>query len=525
MKNQCHLSVMPFIAFALALFLSFAVSVSPRSIAQEVGAQEVETSSASPVIDVQAQIFPILTTQCISCHGPDKADGELRLDRLEHIERGGHSGNPILGNVELSELLRRISSSNPDYRMPEGQPPLSDEQIELFRAWIASGAEWPEDATVPALPAHTTPVEQPKVSTELTLERRFNHLLDDAMSVHEKISVMLVPLLGLLIAIVVFERAKKNWLSKEATARSENNDVVNDVDSKPSALVRAALSASGLHYLSAFLIICMASLLLYHVRRVGELNSVLLVAKQSGGSLADDLPETRGALVAEGLEIYRSKHPPRMGGDYYRGNDERNQALFNNGYYRTAVLSVSLRDQNDRRLDWNDRIETEKCFVKFEVEQSPYATPELFQTVAMRACYVMDATTLADSPPPAHLTEFPGGKKWYATYPIIVEQPETENIKGILGVYNGSSPHYAVGYDIKVVDGVIAPTSELWLGSVLLPGKVVFPKENEIAFNEWFDFLPIPEITRPHTSDPELLGISEHEPYLESLQPEEETPP
>ena len=28
---------------------------------------------------------------------------------------------------------------------------------------------------------------------------------------------------------------------------------------------------------------------------------------------------------------------------------------------------------------------------------------------------------------------------------------------------------------------------------------------------EWFDFAPIPEIDGPHTKDPDLLGVSEHE--------------
>ena len=67
-------------------------------------------------------IAPILTTHCYSCHGPDSESrkADLRLDRLSEVISASESETTILnpGRPELSELLRRITTDDPDVRMP-----------------------------------------------------------------------------------------------------------------------------------------------------------------------------------------------------------------------------------------------------------------------------------------------------------------------------------------------------------------------------------------------------------------------
>ncbi|WP_152051138.1 PSD1 and planctomycete cytochrome C domain-containing protein [Tautonia marina] len=91
-------------------------------------------------------IRPILSDNCLFCHGPDPSDrrGSLRLDQLDdaRADRGGYR---VIDrdNPEASELLFRITSEDELDRMPppDSGKELTNEQIELLRRWIAEGAE------------------------------------------------------------------------------------------------------------------------------------------------------------------------------------------------------------------------------------------------------------------------------------------------------------------------------------------------------------------------------------------------
>ncbi len=90
-------------------------------------------------------IQPILS-RCVSCHGPGKSRGGLRLDgragALAVLDSGARAVVP--GKPELSELLHRVTHTDPRKRMPPKGEPVSPAQVEALRRWIAAGAEWPE---------------------------------------------------------------------------------------------------------------------------------------------------------------------------------------------------------------------------------------------------------------------------------------------------------------------------------------------------------------------------------------------
>src|SRR5262249_6656136 len=58
----------------------------------------------------------------------------------------GDSGKSIIspGRPEDSELIRRVEAGNAEERMPPKSAPLGPEQIQILRAWIQQGANWPE---------------------------------------------------------------------------------------------------------------------------------------------------------------------------------------------------------------------------------------------------------------------------------------------------------------------------------------------------------------------------------------------
>ena len=79
-----------------------------------------------------------MLSRCVSCHGPAKQRGGLRLDSAAHILRGGDSGPAIAPTqIETSLLLRRVRSTVED-RMPPAGPPLTSSEIEALSLWIGS---------------------------------------------------------------------------------------------------------------------------------------------------------------------------------------------------------------------------------------------------------------------------------------------------------------------------------------------------------------------------------------------------
>jgi len=105
--------------------------------------------ATEPTIDFVTQIQPILADRCISCHGPRKSKGRLRLDSADGVFRLDDIVIP--GDAEESEFYYRIVLPEEDEdRMPGGKGgPLTAEQIELVRLWIDEGAPWPEGLVIP----------------------------------------------------------------------------------------------------------------------------------------------------------------------------------------------------------------------------------------------------------------------------------------------------------------------------------------------------------------------------------------
>jgi mono/diheme cytochrome c family protein len=101
-------------------------------------------------VDFNRDIRPILSNHCHKCHGPDAqqrkggADG-LRLDVREAAtaDLGGYAAI-VPGNLEKSELVRRITSTDADERMPpkESGKTLSPREIDLLRKWVEQGATY-----------------------------------------------------------------------------------------------------------------------------------------------------------------------------------------------------------------------------------------------------------------------------------------------------------------------------------------------------------------------------------------------
>jgi len=88
-------------------------------------------------------VVPIMGAKCVSCHGPARQKGRLRLDNIASLQRGGHSGPVIIpGNVSLSELLNviKLPIRSDDHMPPVDHPQVSAVELAALSFWIDQGA-------------------------------------------------------------------------------------------------------------------------------------------------------------------------------------------------------------------------------------------------------------------------------------------------------------------------------------------------------------------------------------------------
>ncbi|MEO0793835.1 MAG: c-type cytochrome domain-containing protein [Verrucomicrobiota bacterium] len=93
----------------------------------------------------EAHIVPILEQHCVTCHGPDKSKGKLRLDTPEFMLAGGSEGPALVVDLPLeSPLLGRIllDETDEDVMPPEGKKRLSPAEVAAIEEWLALGARF-----------------------------------------------------------------------------------------------------------------------------------------------------------------------------------------------------------------------------------------------------------------------------------------------------------------------------------------------------------------------------------------------
>ena len=107
--------------------------------------------STDPLLNVsleEAEVFehvvmPVLKNKCVGCHKASKQKGELRMDQPELLLKGGESGPAIVpGDILNSLMIERIHLplEDEDHMPPEGKPQLSEGEVAILEAWIATGA-------------------------------------------------------------------------------------------------------------------------------------------------------------------------------------------------------------------------------------------------------------------------------------------------------------------------------------------------------------------------------------------------
>jgi mono/diheme cytochrome c family protein len=83
-------------------------------------------------------IQPMFDAHCISCHGPKKEKGKLRLDTLEATLKGGKNPTFVIGKPNSSMLLSRVflDRTAGDVMPPKDEKPMTEKQKEALYAFV-----------------------------------------------------------------------------------------------------------------------------------------------------------------------------------------------------------------------------------------------------------------------------------------------------------------------------------------------------------------------------------------------------
>ncbi|MFV0445793.1 MAG: c-type cytochrome domain-containing protein [Planctomycetaceae bacterium] len=481
-------------------------------LATTLGKSSAADPAAAGPVDFALDVFPILKHRCLGCHG-EPAAGSLRLDKKQHAERGGHTGSPILStDVNTNAILIRVTSDDPSIRMPKDAPALSPAEQQVLRHWVEQGAEWKDVVRQPMLESHASYEFQwrnlqPWDPRDWS-DQRFG-------SLEWWFWRMGGPLTAVLLWIGLCDRGRY-WMRTRHPR----------VQPPRGAVWRWLAVTPRTAQLLALLSLAFIAVWIFHQQqgRAADQEVADLRAQISG--LNRRLNPAEAAADGTPPKPLPPRHPPRFGGEYYRGNDERSAKLFNGGFYRTCTFRVWLVDRDGNRLHPGDEADLPSARLQVEIEKAPGTTPVLFAEDIMKNSYLSrlpPGVTVED--PAMQIAGFQpaGTDRWIARLPIRWREESTQVVgeyflcRGRPPARGGSAAdvHYAGEYSIELRQGRIGPASQLWLGCIFRTEKVLVPSEGQIPDDEWFSFRPIPEIVGQQTTDdPKLLGIDAYRDVL-----------
>ena len=119
-------------------------------LASEPAFAQAPAPANSPAIDFSRDIKPILSNNCFFCHGPDPAERKggkdgLRLDTEAGAwaDQGGAFA-VVKGEPEKSELIKRVTATDPDLQMPPKATGkrLTEREVSLLKEWIKQGGKY-----------------------------------------------------------------------------------------------------------------------------------------------------------------------------------------------------------------------------------------------------------------------------------------------------------------------------------------------------------------------------------------------
>jgi YHS domain-containing protein len=213
----------------------------------------------------------------------------------------------------------------------------------------------------------------------------------------------------------------------------------------------------------------------------------------------------------------------RLGGTWYRGNDERDPSLFNGGNYRTCRVDLSLEDAAGKTLHRGDPTGSGPLRIRLHLLRSSHTREYLYSEAIMRRCFLTRSADpfMGSSGPVADRTPIVTVRplwEWTCAYPME-PAPRDGRLRGVVYVCEdlwmpateyylgrdnlldeetrsrvmlaGARFHLGLPYDLWMKDGVLEERSTLLAAALYHSRKF---NRNRLEEEEWFGVVPIPEI-------------------------------
>jgi hypothetical protein len=491
-----------------------AEAAEPSADGADPASADEKTRTDGP-INFAADVRPILAMHCLKCHDEKIHRGGLALDSRSGAKKGGDSGQPILGGtLETNELYARVSSDERSYRMPKNAEALPPAEVETIRRWVEQGSSWPEP--VADMRVSYLSYLEPWVSMVERYEEEYQHA-----------KPFMIGFLLLQVLVLVVLRCRAAYRKGRPWTQGSLAPFCRCCD---------RVRGSEILLLSLLAICVVAAALGYgHYLKINRELAKVTVERNSVKS------PWVGTVYGYPPKPVRPRQPKQVSGTYYRGNCERNEALFNGGNYLTSTFHVRLCDRAEQPINVGDPIPADGVYLRCEIERAPGTADQLFSPEGMGS--VLFSKEFAEAKDgkvdeaPIHLETMEADQRWVATMPL--GKPDaTGGWSGVIYVYTGKfhegdlsgTLHYGIGYYLGVTDGKLSAESDVWMDSFGNHAFAPPAPSGLLPYQEWFGTQPLPVITGENSKDPKLLGIDEHiqkgfiKPPPEKPAPEKSSP-
>ena len=114
---------------AALIIFSLTMAGSLAMAAEKVDFSKLDLSKLPPVADNKGvtyakDIRPIFEESCFRCHGEERQKGELRLDNLQAVLKGGEGGKVVVpGDSKKSLLVAAVAQIDDEIAMPPKRRP------------------------------------------------------------------------------------------------------------------------------------------------------------------------------------------------------------------------------------------------------------------------------------------------------------------------------------------------------------------------------------------------------------------
>lgn len=149
-RNRKAISVVFYVTSLVTILITGHLGANITHGENFISAPLIKEKELPNILLEDAEVFtnmvqPILKTKCISCHNANKAKGELVMETVAFLKKGGKNG--LLWDLhekDLGLLLRRVHLpiEAKKHMPPIGKPQLSEDEETILYQWIKGGASF-----------------------------------------------------------------------------------------------------------------------------------------------------------------------------------------------------------------------------------------------------------------------------------------------------------------------------------------------------------------------------------------------